>query len=134
MKCQDPNCHHFPSGDANIIYAQGTKFKKKHNYSAHKRQQLFHMPPNYRRHLESWDCRHPQPHSCLCQKSGHAVGSLFQGNRQGDAGGAGMHSAVWDYLPYKSESAAKSQEKGREDQRETKSDVRMVLRGLRTER
>lgn len=33
------------------VQAQGIKAKT--NYSAHKRHRLFHMPPNYRRHLKS---------------------------------------------------------------------------------
>lgn len=40
-----------------ILFTPKAPSKKKNNYSAHKRQQLFHMPPNYRRHLKSWDCR-----------------------------------------------------------------------------
>lgn len=78
IKRQDPNCHHFPSGDTSIIYAQGIKAKP--NYSAHKRQRLFHTPPNYRRHLKGQDCGDISwQQSYCCQKPGQAVGSFVPG-------------------------------------------------------
>lgn len=103
IKCQDPNCHHFPSGDTNIIYAQGIKAKT--NYSAHKRYQRFHMPPNYTRHLKRWDCRDISPAAQLPLSEIRSGCGQFccRGNRQGDVGGVGMHSAVWNYLQRKSE-------------------------------
>lgn len=115
LKRRDPNCQHFPRGDTNIIYAQGMEAKT--NYSAHKREQLFYMPPNYRRHLKSWDCRDASPAmQLLLSETRSGCGQFYsRGSRQEEAGGVGMHRAAWNYhLQCKSESAAKSQQRGRE--------------------
>lgn len=114
IKHQHPNCHHFTSAERNIIYAQGIKAKT--NYSAHKTLWFFHIPPNYRRHLKS--CRDTSPAAQLPLPEIRSGCGQFcsQGIRHGDAAGVGMHSALWNSLHHKSESAAKSGE-GEGDQR-----------------
>lgn len=128
IKQQDLNCHYFPSTERNIIYAQGIKAKT--NYSAHKTLWLFHTPPNYRRHLKS--CRDTSPAAQLPLPEIRSGCGQFcsQGIRHGDAAGVGMHSALWNSLHHKSESAAKSQERGREIRERESADAS----GLRTER
>jgi len=56
---------------------------------------------------------YPQLHSYLRQKSGQAVGSFVPGE-SGRETQEEWACAVWNYLQRKRESAAKSQERGRE--------------------